>query len=389
MGGYQFYYDESEHSRKINGNTVTSSNFYDNFVSAIVGWNSNNQFEIEHKYLVFEKCYEDRKTKGELKSSTLKNSQLKYGFSSLSKDNVKFLMDFFDLFDDNIFLYYSIRSKTEYVIMQILFELQKDTRVSFRSLVYSVTKSLIMYKPKEILNGIGKNETDFLNLLVGFFEKRIEENQSNLQLKGRESFAFMQNIILLNNLKSEININWNYEFSFIGFMKYLNELSIRKDKVELFIDKEGNELTLNAAKDCGFTSAKELLSDESVGIRMSDMISGIITKILKSIRKDLDYQTPDEFVTKKLLNKRWFDLSEDQFILYKKLFKLLSQLNEVYYKSFTGIYVDDFIILIYFLGYIDSFKSYSDFVKCNTNNIPERINSIVNAKLIDYFKEIF
>ncbi|MFP7265704.1 hypothetical protein SFC00_13415, partial [Enterococcus lactis] len=101
--------------------------------------------------------------------------------------------------------------------MQILFELQEDTRLSFRSLVYSVTKSLIMYKPKEILSGIGKNETDFLNLLVNFFEKRIEENQSNLQLKGRESCAFMQNIILLNNLKSEININWNYEFSFIGF----------------------------------------------------------------------------------------------------------------------------------------------------------------------------
>ncbi|ELB00564.1 MULTISPECIES: hypothetical protein [Enterococcus] len=272
--------------------------------------------------------------------------------------------------------------------MQILFELQEDTRLSFRSLVYSVTKSLIMYKPKEILSGIGKNETDFLNLLVNFFEKRIEENQSNLQLKGRESCAFMQNIILLNNLKSEININWNYEFSFIGFMKYLNELSIKKDKVELFIDKEGNELTLNAAENSGFTSAKELLSDESVGIRMSDMISGIITKILKSIRKDLDYQTPDEFVTKKLLNTRWFDLSEDQFVLYKKLFKLFSQLNEVYYKSFTGIYVDDFIILIYFLGYIDSFKSYSDFVKCNTNNMPERINSIVHAKLEDYFKEI-
>ncbi|MDQ8551877.1 hypothetical protein Q3F72_13710 [Enterococcus faecium] len=169
-------------------------------------------------------------------------------------------------------------------------------------------------------------------------------------------------------------------------MKYLNELSIKKDKVELFIDKEGNELTLNAAENSGFTSAKELLSDESVGIRMSDMISGIITKILKSIRKDLDYQTPDEFVTKKLLNTRWFDLSEDQFVLYKKLFKLLSQLNEVYYKSFTGIYVDDFIILIYFLGYIDSFKSYSDFVKCNTNNMPERINGSVSIKWTHFLR---
>lgn len=54
MKNYQFYYDESEHSRKINSNTITSENFYDNFVSVIVGWNSIDQLEIEHKYLVFE-----------------------------------------------------------------------------------------------------------------------------------------------------------------------------------------------------------------------------------------------------------------------------------------------------------------------------------------------
>ena len=76
------------------------------------------------------------------------------------------------------------------------------------------------------------------------------------------------------------------------------------------------------------------------------------------------------------------------YSILHRIMDLTSQLNEVYYKSFTGIYVDDFIILIYFLGYIDSFKSYSDFVKCNTNNMPERINSIVHAKLEDYFKEI-
>ena len=37
MSTYEFYYDESEHSRKINYNTVSATNYYDNFVTMIVG----------------------------------------------------------------------------------------------------------------------------------------------------------------------------------------------------------------------------------------------------------------------------------------------------------------------------------------------------------------
>ena len=38
MPHYQFYYDETEHSRVINQNTISAENFYDNFISVIVGW---------------------------------------------------------------------------------------------------------------------------------------------------------------------------------------------------------------------------------------------------------------------------------------------------------------------------------------------------------------
>ena len=67
MGKFNFYYDESEHSRKINGKTILQNNFYDNFVTAIVGYNLDDLFEIEQRYLTFEKYYEDRKKGGELK----------------------------------------------------------------------------------------------------------------------------------------------------------------------------------------------------------------------------------------------------------------------------------------------------------------------------------
>ena len=43
---YLFYYDETEHSRKINYQTITANNYYDNFISVIVGWSSDEEKSI-------------------------------------------------------------------------------------------------------------------------------------------------------------------------------------------------------------------------------------------------------------------------------------------------------------------------------------------------------
>ena len=51
---YNFYYDESEHSRIINLSTITGETYYDNFLVAIVGWDSDKEVEIKQKYLAFE-----------------------------------------------------------------------------------------------------------------------------------------------------------------------------------------------------------------------------------------------------------------------------------------------------------------------------------------------
>ncbi|MFA5561362.1 MAG: hypothetical protein WDA00_01805 [Eubacteriales bacterium] len=42
---YNFYYDETEHSREIGFDTITASNFYDNYVTSIVGWEEEKQME--------------------------------------------------------------------------------------------------------------------------------------------------------------------------------------------------------------------------------------------------------------------------------------------------------------------------------------------------------
>lgn len=73
---YNFYYDESEHSRIINLSTITGETYYDNFLVAIVGWDSDKEVEIKQKYLAFEEKYAERKKKGELKSDTFKSNHL-------------------------------------------------------------------------------------------------------------------------------------------------------------------------------------------------------------------------------------------------------------------------------------------------------------------------
>ena len=61
---FNFYYDETEHSRVINYSTITGATYYDNFISAIIGWDSNKESAIEEKYLKFEEKYQERNPHG-------------------------------------------------------------------------------------------------------------------------------------------------------------------------------------------------------------------------------------------------------------------------------------------------------------------------------------
>ena len=94
MSKYEFYYDETEHSRKINYKTVSAENYYDNFVTMIVGWSSEKN-EILQRHAAFEEKYADRKDRnGEIKSTMFQQKQFRHGFASLNKQNAKFVSDF-------------------------------------------------------------------------------------------------------------------------------------------------------------------------------------------------------------------------------------------------------------------------------------------------------
>jgi hypothetical protein len=189
---FKFYYDESEHSRKITPSTVVADNYYDNFVTVTVGWDKSDEQLIEKRYTDFESKYSIRKSKGELKSTTLNPKQFENGFASLKKENINFIGDFLCLFDEKVFLYFSVTSKIEYIVNQLFVNYQNNLFEDMDAMKYSIVKSILQYRPQEIIKGMYENTGELVQLLKNFYSKKIEENRANLELKKLENKAFLE-----------------------------------------------------------------------------------------------------------------------------------------------------------------------------------------------------
>lgn len=388
MSTYRFYYDESEHSRKINYTTVSAENYYDNFVTVVVGWSKEKEKEVFKKYEDFEKKYADRKDRnGELKSTTLKQKQFKFGFASLNKASTQLVMDFLSIFDESIKLYFSVASKIEYLVLQLFIGYQNNCFIDADAIKYSITKALVAYRPQNVIKCIYDNPEEFVEKLKSFFRERIECNRSNMSLKEQENKAFENILYILEDISAIPELQWDYRMSFNGFVKYLQEERIKN--YALVLDKEGeqNEVsrTMQAACEMGLSNVTEENSQVSYGLRMADMMAGIISKLLKALCDELHYHSIAEGTEKKLLDTKWFQLNEAQLNLYKKLYKIICEWDNAWYKSYAGIYSDDLVTFIGLLGYMAHFENTKQIINEKIEMQSEYFNGYVCQQLSDYF----
>lgn len=385
---YHFFYDESEHSRKINYDTVSASNYYDNFVSVIVGWPEKKEQSVFEKYRSFETKYSQRKDKdGELKSKTLRPKQFENGFASLNKRNILFVDDFLSIFDEEVNLYFFVASKIEYLVLQLFSQYQRSPFFNTDNMKYSITKALVIYRPEKVIKCMYDTPEAFVNALKDFFRERIECNKENIQLKSQESQAFKEILYYLESVSVIPNLDWPYYMPFDGFRKYLDEEKV--GDYLLTIDKEGEKdqesRTLRAAHYVGLRNTIEVDSKSSCGIRMADMMAGILTKLLKALCDSLRYHSMEEGLQKKILPTSWFQMNEAQLKLYKKLYKIICEWDHAWYKSYAGSYSDDLVTLIALLGYMDHFESVKQIQDDNLNMQGEHFNSFVCDQLFRRF----
>lgn len=386
MSIYEFYYDESEHSRKINYNTVSAQNYYDNFVTMIVGWSSENN-KILQRYAAFEEKYTDRKNRnGEIKSTMFQQKQFRYGFSSLNKHNAQFVSDFLSIFDEDAHIYFSVRSKIEYLVLQLFRDYRNSFLINTDLMKYSIIKALVVYRPQEIIKCLYESPGDFLKKLKEFFRDRIECNKNNPKLKQEETKSFQEILHVLDFISQSQTFDWDYHMSFEGFKKYLGEKGIQE--YTLIIDKEGKEKeeskTLKAAREVGLNNSYEANSTLYSGLRIADMMAGIISKLMKGLCDSLRYQSLDESTDKKILGTEWFCLSELQLELYKKLYRIICEWQPAWYKSYSGIYSDDLVVFNALLNFMNHFESVEQ-IRADIDMQGEYFNGFACEQLVRYF----
>ena len=382
---YNFFYDETEHSRKINYQTVIANNYYDNFISVIVGWSSEEEECITDRYFAFESKYEDRKKKGELKSQTMSKKDLQHGFASLSKHNIDFYEDLISLYDEKIIIYFSVISKIEYVIHQLFAEYHNTMFVDIDSMKYSIIKAINVYRPQKVIEAIYKEPQIFVDELRTFLRNQINQNQANIILKEHGNQSFKEILMLLDDTELPESLDWTYFAPFDGFKKLLAEMGVNDYK--LLIDREGDAShTLNSAKLVGLQNVTEEDSKDYVGIRMADMLAGLISKLMQSLRVSLTGDNKAGKMEKILLDSGWFALNQRQLDLYKKLYRVICVNNHYWYKTYAGIYSDDLVAFVALLQYMNHFKSADEIRKEKLDMQPEYYNAFVCESLQERYK---
>lgn len=93
------------------------------------------------------------------------------------------------------------------------------------------------------------------------------------------------------------------------------------------------------------------------------MLVGVIGKLMKSISSALHKEENKVNVIKNLLDKEWFYLNDKQLQLYKKLYRIIFEINNDWYKIYSGNYSDDLICFLGLLEYMNHFKSAEDIKK--------------------------
>lgn len=382
---YIFFYDETEHSRKINYETVTANNYYDNFITGIVGWKAEDDECISDRYLAFESKYDYRKKDGELKSQTMKVKDFRLGFASLNNHTIELYEDLVSLFDEKIIIYFSVFSKIEYVISQLFVNYHNSMFVDIDYMKYSIIKAINVYRPQNVIEAIYKEPQIFVKELRSFLEDRIIKNQANTALKEHENQAFQEILLLLEDTEVPETLDWSYFAPFDGFKKLLTEMNV--NEYQLMIDREGKEShTLNSAKNVGLKNVIEEDSKDYIGIRMADMLAGLISRLMQSLKISLTGDYKDGKMKKTLLDSGWFALNQRQLDLYKKLYRVICEINDYWYKSFSGIYSDDLVAFVALLQFMNQFSDADEIRNSKIEMQPEYYNAFVCENLNERYK---
>jgi len=384
---YLFFYDETQHDRRITEKTFNSDNYFDEFITVTVGWKSLDNAIIKNEYEKFSEKYSWRRTKdGEIKSQSIHSKSLKYGFASLNKKETEFIFDLLNLYDDKVNLFILDYSKLEFIVNQMLETQRSRNPWIADSMLDLIVRTITLYRPKEVIDSIFNNPENFIPSFMKFMEQRTKINEENLKLKNIENLSFALGKIFLKDIDMNYGIDWDYGLSFLPILEFIEEKEV--DDYLFYIDKEGTGKTLAAALNEGLTNSYEIDSRDSFGICLADLFAGLLMKLIRSMDEYLRYKDIADTLNKKMLGKEWFQINESQFNLYKKMYKLMfdDNLNSSIYLGKFATNMGRLVGLLKLFNGCPTFKIYDELKNKYEEIMPELLNSLMLYELMDMTK---
>lgn len=382
---YVFYFDESFHTRNITEASLSENDYFNSYISTGIAIKSEKKSNVFKKYKTIEKKYKKFYCVEELKSEVISKKHYKYGLKNFNDKEIELYSDIFGFLLDNDIQYYIYScDKLEYLLLQCNYK--APFYLNKFACIYSITKLVNVYRPKKVIEDIMNGEKSFIFDLKEFMKKQLSINGS-LKLKEKENDAINNILLYLNNIdSSQINYEFNYRFTYYGLKKLIKKLNIRD--VSIIIDKEGIGKNCMCARMEGFEKARQIDSKYSPGIRISDMFCGFIARMMRAIYNDTKNDPNIIYDTKHLLDKKWFDINEKQFVLYKLVAKYFKKYINVYYGSYIGLYFDLFDEFMGLIYYFDDFKDFDKYTKKSIEDHAIDCNNIIILRILNDLKRL-
>ena len=408
---YHIFFDEKGTTKTIKPNKQDGYQFNwegkssDNvpvYLGIYVGIPEKQVTDINEEYISFEesmrKSIKSLQQVDEIKGKNV----LKKGyvpFPKLKDDSLEFTNAFLDFMISrpDIYIHGVIPHKAQVVVQSRLQDWlywleDQGAGIVIDNIFYSLVKYLVTDDLKHKFRNILFDEDAQTKKILDVLKKELQdfsERNKNIGNRAGQVNFFNELVRILKKYPVPYSMRQNdtfkYTFDQLTYGLELDLLTLNgtdygTGKHRLFPD---DDAPVDAFKEIEFLSVEDSVkSEDTPGVRMADILAGLIAKILVPLNRDLSRDKADLNNIKKL-PKEWFEMTELSLEVIKKLQQLIFTRQ---YQIIHGIYGDHYIALHSYVDFISQFENVEE-IKQQKDIVNEFHNYLV-SRLASYFRDI-
>lgn len=353
------------------------------YVANVIQIDESDYMQIEREYKkIVEEYLSNRpqlkaslKKKGkELKGLDMLKSNFEYGIASMKENELKFYMNLLNLLleynvENLLFMISKMSVITSSRLISFLYFLDSDTEYSPFIAKYVVTKYAEVEASEEVIKALldkslpAKHILELIrNDMLDICEKNPDNARMSKQIGIYKQFIMAVDRALSCEIKliePDLPLFFDWNKVKWAFDLWMSERSFKEttDQWWLFLD-EGIPQDIFDSLNFDKIEAN-CNSKDYVGLQITDMIVVLIGKLISQLNSTTkyDFEKPDQRV---LVDRGYFDLSEEQFDFVKKLYQFILA-REGKYHFINDAYFDDSVLLQTYIEYIASYKNFENY----------------------------